>query len=106
MPTVGEAVAAWARLNCFRNKNGFLTICVSTLTKGDLERLPDVLAARLQLGVLANELYREIGKQICADNGVEWKEEDRWTGGINPDTPLSEEAAEKYRAFLDFIATH
>jgi len=103
MTTLRDVKAAWTKLNEFRNKNSFLELHAATLTPEDIERLPEVMAARLQLNEQATSLFQEIGKQICADNGAEWGAQ---PDGLTDDAVISDEAEKKFRAFLDFITSH
>lgn len=103
MTTLREVKAVWAKLNEFRNKNSFLGLQAATLTPEDIDKLPEVMTARLELNKKATKLFQEIGKQICTDNGVEWGARPE---GMTDDMSISEKAEKKLRAFLDFIASH
>jgi len=103
MTTIRDVKAAWTKLSDFKNKNLFLELHAPTLTPEDIERLPEVMAARQQLNEEATTLFQEIGKQVCADKGAEWGARPE---GLTDDATISDEAEKKFRAFLDFISSH
>ncbi len=100
MTTVRDVKASWMRLNDFRTRNSMVTVNAATLSLEDIDRIPEMFAARLKLGEEATRLYEEIGRQICADHGVVWGER---PAGVTDDSPISDAAEQKLAAFIAFV---
>ena len=100
--TLRDVKVAYIQVNDFKNTNSFLPLQAATLTLEEIERIPEVMAARLQLNNQADSLFQEIGKQICVDYRIEWGS----PNSLTDDTAISDEAAKKLRTLLDFIESH
>lgn len=103
MTTMSEVKKGWEKLNQFRSRNSFFEFHAASTTVEDFDRLPEMMTERLQLNTQATALFEEIGKQVCADHGIEWGSKPE---GLTDDSTISDEAESKFRIFLNFIESH
>jgi len=58
--TLRDVKVAYIQVNDFKNTNSFLPLQAATLTLEEIERIPEVMAARLQLNNQADSLFHRI----------------------------------------------